>query len=84
MSITRRLGCFFLMVGGLVFILFLASDMARASQLNFLWISLPILGIGFYLWRKGRPQARPSGRFRLLNKMWPRDKKTPEERRHGG
>jgi hypothetical protein len=83
MSIIHRLGCFFLMVGGLVFILFLATDMSRAPQFDALWISLPILGIGFYLWRKGRPKAKPSGRFRLLNKMRTRDKITPEERRHG-
>jgi len=87
MSTTHRLGCFFLLVGGLIFILFLASDMVRLPEFNVLWISLPILGIGFYLWRRGRPKARPSGRFRLINKMR-RDKKIPEdgtaeERRHG-
>jgi hypothetical protein len=71
------------MVGGLVFILFLASDMSRTPQFNALWISLPILGIGFYLWRKGHPKARPSGRFGLINRLRSRDKPTPEERRHG-
>jgi hypothetical protein len=83
MSLTRRLGCFFLMVGGLVFLLFLTSDMVRVPLFNALWISLPILGFGFYLWRKGRPKAIPSGRFRLISKIRSRDKITPEERRHG-
>jgi hypothetical protein len=83
MSITHRVGCFFLMVGVLVFIVFLASDMSRAPQFGALWLSLPILGLGFYLWRKGRPKPRPSGRFGLFNRMRSREKATPEEKRHG-
>ena len=83
MSITHRMGCFFLLVGGLIFILFLASDMARAPYFSALLISLPILGIGFLLWHKGRPKARASGRFRLFNRKVNRDKPTPEERKSG-
>jgi hypothetical protein len=87
MSITHRLGCFFLFIGGLIFLLFLATDMARAPEFSTLWISLPLLGFGFYLWRRGRPKPRPSGRFRMIHRMR-REKKNPqasppEENKHG-
>ncbi len=83
MQVTHRLGCFFLMVGGLVFILFLASDMSRTPEFGALCASVPLLIIGVLMWSKSRPKPTPSGRFGLINKIRSRDKPTPEERRHG-
>ena len=80
MAFTHRVGCFFLLVGGLIFILFLATDMVHAPEFSVLLICLPMLGFGFFLWRRSRPKARPSGRFGLVNRMR-REKKDPEERR---
>ena len=82
MSITHRMGCFFLLIGGLIFALFIVSDMARTPEYTALWISLPVVGFGYLLWRKGRPEPRPSGRFRLLAKKRDEKKRT-EEKRHG-
>jgi hypothetical protein len=82
MTFTYRIGCFFLFIGGLIFFLFLATDMVHEPQFTVLVVSLPLLGFGFFLWRKGRPIPRPSGRFGIVTRMR-RQKKDPEEKRHG-
>jgi hypothetical protein len=65
-SFSGRLGCFFLLIGLGLIVIFMASDVSRFPQYDFLIVGVLILAVGFSLWRRGRSEPRSSGRFRLM------------------
>jgi hypothetical protein len=79
MSLTNRIGCFFMLVGGVVLVLFLASD--AAGQQNCSLLLLGILGavLGFIMWRRNRPEPPSSGRFTTFQKLRQRSSKKKAE-----
>lgn len=75
MSVLGRMGCFLMLVGGALILLYLLSDQASKPQLNLLFLGALIFLVGIPLWRKGQPPPRDTGRFRTLRKMRGKDKK---------
>ena len=69
MSPVYRIGCFFLVIGCLGFIIFLTTDISHSPQFDVLLISLPLLILGYLMWRRGKPEPKASNRFRLLNRL---------------
>jgi hypothetical protein len=74
MSLTGRVGRFFVLLGALLLAVFFASDLANAPRFNiFFWGFLSAI-FGVLLWRRGRTPAEPSGRFRLIRTWRDREK----------
>ncbi len=66
LTLTGRIGCFFLLIGAGILGVYLVSDQAHAPQLTYLLLGLVLLLVGLNLWRKGRRTPRQSSRFRVL------------------
>ena len=69
MSPLYRIGCFFLLVGALGLAIFVTTDISHSPQFDILLISLPVLILGYLMWRRWKPEPKPSTRFRLLNRL---------------
>ncbi len=69
MSVTSRLGLFFVVIGIALIVLYVISDTARMSMCSLLiaGIAATIFGIG--LWRKGMVPKEPSQRFTTLKRI---------------
>ncbi|MDD5370970.1 MAG: hypothetical protein PHQ40_17965 [Anaerolineaceae bacterium] len=78
MSLTGRIGCFFLLVGGGLLGLFLASDRAHTPVFNYLIAGAGLFLFGLWLWSKGKSAPRRSGRFRILRRPGTKDEETDE------
>ena len=63
-----RVGMFFLVMGGGVFILFVASDLAEQPDFDYLFVALILFAIGWSMWRQ-KPPPPASGRFSWFKKM---------------
>ena len=70
-SLIVRVGMFFYVIGGGIFLLFVASDLAKQADFDYLFISLLMIGVG-WLFRRGKAPPPSAGRFA----WW---KKTREE-----
>ena len=66
--IIVRVGTFFYVIGGGVFLLFVASDLAKQADFDFLFVSLLMIGIG-WMFRRGKAPPPSAGRFSWLNKQ---------------
>jgi hypothetical protein len=62
-----RVGMFFLVMGGGVFILFVASDLADRADFDYLFVALLLIAIGWSMWRK-KPPPPPADRFSYLRR----------------
>jgi hypothetical protein len=60
--IIVRVGTFFLVMGGGVFLLFVASDLADKADFDYLFISVLLIGIG-WVFRRGKAPPPSAGRF---------------------
>jgi hypothetical protein len=68
--LSRRIGNFFIILGGLLIFLFVFSDLAKTPKYNLLVMGA--LGVLFGLvltWSNPPPPPQPSERFRLLKGM---------------
>ena len=63
-----RVGMFFLVLGGGAFILFVASDMAKQADFDYLFIAMVLIAIGWSMWRKKAPPPS-AGRFEYIRKL---------------
>jgi hypothetical protein len=63
-----RVGVFFLVMGGGVFILFIASDLADQPDFDYLFLALILSAIGWSMWRR-KPPPPPAGRFSYIRKL---------------
>ena len=80
MSLTNRIGCFFLLVGAVLLLMFLASDIAKQQNCSLLVIGILGVVAGFALWRHHRPIPTPSGRFATIRKL----RKSAKEKKKSG
>ncbi len=62
-----RIGTFFTVIGVGLLILFIASDMSKMTDYDYLFWSILCISLGL-LFRSRRAPPPPSGRFRLLHK----------------
>lgn len=69
-----RLGGFFLMVGIALLALFFTSDFVQATNIYFLLWGIGLIVFGYLLRRGARPEQRESQRFRLLRRIFSRNK----------
>lgn len=76
MSVSGRIGCFLMLVGVLLVVLFLASDAAKAPEAGLLLVGVLGLGFGVVLWRSGVPKPEQSSRFAIVRRL--------RERKEGG
>ncbi len=67
--IEVRMGTFFVVMGGGVFLLFVLSDVADRVEFDYFFLSLALVGIGYYFRRKKAPPP-PSGRFSWFKGFW--------------
>lgn len=67
-----RVGMFFLVMGGGIFILFVASDLADKPDFDYFFVAMLLIAIGWSMWRK-KPPPPSAGRFSYLKKL--REKK---------
>lgn len=63
-----RVGTFFMVMGGGMFILFVTSDIAEQVDFDYLFIAMLLIFIGWNFRRKKTPPP-PAGRFSALRKM---------------
>lgn len=61
-----RMGTFFVVMGGGVFLLFVVSDVADQVDFDFFFISLILFVIGYYL-RRSKAPPPSAGRFSWFN-----------------
>ncbi len=67
--IEVRMGTFFVVMGGGAFLLFVLSDVADRVEFDYFFLSLVLMGIGYYFRRKKAPPP-PSGRFTWFKGFW--------------
>jgi hypothetical protein len=60
--LTVRVGTFFFVIGGGVFLLFVASDLAEQADFDYLFMAILMMGIG-WMFRRGKAPPPSSGRF---------------------
>ena len=60
--IIVRVGTFFFVMGGGVFVLFVASDLANQADFDYLFLSVLLMGIG-WIFRRGKAPPPSAGRF---------------------
>ena len=77
MSLTNRIGCFFLLIGALCVVLYLASDVAGDQNCNLLLIGVLGSVLGFAMWRRNRKAPAPSSRFSGVKKLRQKPAKSP-------
>jgi len=62
-----RMGTFFMVMGGGVFLLFVTSDIADKANFDYFFISLILTALGWFFRRK-KPAPPPAGRFEAFKK----------------
>ena len=68
-AFISRIGTFFLILGLMVLILFVASDIGDKTYFSYFFIGVILLSIGFILKRMSAPPPPPSKRFEGIRKM---------------
>lgn len=68
-AFISRIGTFFLLVGLLVVVLFVASDMGEETYFGYFFFGIVLLSVGFILKRMSAPPASPGKRFEALRKL---------------
>jgi hypothetical protein len=74
-----RVGMFFYVIGGGIFLLFVASDLAKQADFDYLFISLLMIGIG-WMFRRGKAPPPSAGRFAWWKKTREEARKKKEEK----
>jgi len=66
---ATQIGCFFMVIGGLLIVVFYFSLGARDPAWNFCLGGLPLLLLGAWVWRRGyKPPPPNTSRFRSLRR----------------
>ncbi|MBK7451504.1 MAG: hypothetical protein IPJ47_19695 [Anaerolineales bacterium] len=67
--IEVRMGTFFVVMGGGVFLLFIMSDVADKVDFDYFFVAMILFAVGYYFRRKKAPPP-PSGRFTWFKGYW--------------
>lgn len=67
--LISRIGTFFILLGLLLIILFIASDIGSTTYFSYFFIGAALLVIGWIFKRSTAHPAPPSGRFEGLRKI---------------
>jgi hypothetical protein len=74
-----RVGTFFLMVGGGLFVFFLLSEAAQQAKFEYFCWATILFVIGLVFRSQYRKATKPSGRFSLIKKLMPKAKAEEEK-----
>jgi hypothetical protein len=74
-----RIGVFFILVGFVLFTIFIASDFAKQPEFDFLFLAMLSVGVG-WLFRRRKPPPPSAGRFSIITKARENAKKRKEEK----
>lgn len=74
-----RIGTFFMLVGFVLFVIFIMTDVGQAANFDFLFLAMLGVGIG-WLFRRRKPPRPSAGRFGIITKMRADAKKRKEEK----
>ena len=74
-----RVGTFFYVIGGGIFILFVASDLADQADFDYFFIAVLLIAIGWIFRRKKAPPPS-AGRFGYIKTMRDKAKQKREEK----
>ena len=77
--IIVRVGTFFLVMGGGVFVIFVASDLAKQVDFDFFFIAILLVAIG-WVFRRKKAHPPSAGRFSYVKKMRENAKNKREEK----
>jgi hypothetical protein len=77
--IIIRMGTFFYVIGGGAFLLFVASDLAKQADFDYLFISIVMMFIG-WIFRRGKAPPPSAGRFAWLKQKREEARKKKEEK----
>ena len=69
MVTSRKIGQFFMLLGGFLLVLFVTSDIADDPEFNLFFFGLAGLVIGIILYNQDRPEKPESARFRWIRSM---------------
>lgn len=75
-----RVGTFFIVLGSGSFILFVASDLAKKPDFDYLFVAVVLLFIG-WMFRSKKPPPPSAGRFSIFRKAREDAQKRKEARR---
>jgi hypothetical protein len=86
MDLKNRFGKFFIWVGLILLLLFVAADIVEVENLNawYLLSGVVFTAFGIYLSILGRKPPEESGRFRTLRKISQRGKQPKNDNEGGG
>ncbi|MFZ5923456.1 MAG: hypothetical protein ACOYY3_20620 [Chloroflexota bacterium] len=77
--LAPRVGTFFILVGIMLIVLFVASDMQREPDFDYFFLGLLALAVGI-IFRRKAPAPPPSSRFGAIRRMRENAKKRKEEK----
>jgi len=75
---TTRIGRFFLLIGLLSVIIFIATSQAGNPQYGYFCWGIPGIMLGIYFLGRSQKKPHPSGRFRLLRNKGKKKKDNQE------
>jgi hypothetical protein len=75
----HRIGCFLLLIGAGLSLLFFASDASLQTDYNYLFWAAAAALPGFWLWRRFRPRSTKSQRFRMLRRRSADEEELPPD-----
>ncbi len=78
-DLLTRIGAFFMLVGFVLFIIFVASDFSNQVDFDLFFISMLAIGLGI-LFRRRKPPRPSAGRFGIITKMRADAKKRKEDK----
>jgi len=82
-AFISRIGTFFLLLGLLVVVLFIASDMGNVTYFQYFFIGIILLSAGIILKRIGATPAMPGKRFEGLRKMRQKNQEAKNKKEAG-
>lgn len=79
-ELISRIGTFFLLVGLMILVLFIASDVGAETQFLYFFIAVMMLLTGWYFKRSTAPAPKPGSRFEGLRKLRQKQKDAKAKR----
>jgi hypothetical protein len=77
----HRIGTFFMLLGVMLIVLFVLSDLAKTPACNLFFYGGFSIALGVFLWfRDPLPEGPPSGRFRLFKGGGKKGDKKPDRK----
>ncbi|MEW6718416.1 MAG: hypothetical protein AB1345_13065 [Chloroflexota bacterium] len=70
MQFTQRFGNFFLFIGAILLVIYLASEMVLQPQYEYLLLAALFIFIGIRLRRKAKPEPEESRYFQSVRKLF--------------